>query len=110
VRSDDDDDGTDAYWNEVVVPQIRADRAAREAAVAGREPLVREVEAILFEHDPIRISSGTNADEYEGEAQSIVVRLPEAGSESEVQRIVHEEFVTWFGPESQIHKTIGGAT
>jgi hypothetical protein len=41
----------------------------------------------------------TNTDEYLPEAQTIVIRLPEATSPDDAQRIVHEEFVRWFDPQ-----------
>jgi len=62
----------------------------------GREDLVSRVEALLFWEDPIGINFQTNTDEYHPEAQAIVIRLPEATSPDDVQRIVHEEFVRWF--------------
>jgi hypothetical protein len=53
-----------------------------------------------FYDDPIGLNFETNTDEYRPEAQSIVIRLPEATSRDEVRRIVHEEFVRWFDPQT----------
>ena len=55
------------------------------------------VEAILFNHDPKRINFGFNTDEYDPEVGTILPRLKNANSESDVVDIVHEEFVRWFG-------------
>jgi hypothetical protein len=87
---------TDRYWREVIVPRVAAARAEREHALNGREDLVSRVEALLFYEDPIGINFDTNTDEYLPEAQAIVIRLSEATSPEDVQRIVHEVFVRWF--------------
>ncbi len=60
--------------------------------------LYSAVEAILFKHDPIRINLGGNTDEYDPEVGTILPRLKNANSESDVADIVYEEFVRWFGP------------
>ena len=57
------------------------------------------VAAILFEDDPLEISVGINADEYEPEAGTIVPRLREATGPEDVQDIVYQEFCSWFGEE-----------
>jgi hypothetical protein len=87
----------DRYWREVLVPRIEAARAERERALIGREDLVSRVEALLFHHDPIGLDFGTNTDEYRAEAQTIVLRLDGATDERSVLKVVHEEFVRWFG-------------
>ena len=63
----------------------------------GQEDLVASIEELLFRHDPILINFGHNTDEYRPEAETITLRLPEAATEQDLQRIVHEEFVHWFG-------------
>jgi hypothetical protein len=80
----------------------RADtlRLARSRALAGREALAAEVEALLFRLDPIGIAHEDNADEYRGEAESIVVRLPRVTSEAELLALVHAEFVRWFDADT----------
>ncbi|WP_210723948.1 hypothetical protein [Leifsonia sp. PS1209] len=90
---------TEEYWNAVVSPRVAAARAEREFASRGQAQLVAAVEHVLFRADPIGINVGTNADEYRAEAQSIVIRLPDATSESGVVDIVHAVFVTWFDSE-----------
>ena len=55
--------------------------------------LVREADTIGL------IAIGTPKDEYDVEVRTILPRLREATSARDVQRIVHEEFVHWFGAE-----------
>lgn len=62
--------------------------------------LFNEVEEILFRHDPMGINFGDNTDEYAPEVGTILPRLKEAKSEVDVQRIIHEEFMRWFGHPS----------
>jgi hypothetical protein len=52
---------------------------------------------ILFSEDPIGIALGSNLEEYEPEALTILPRLSGCASAGDVRRVVHEEFVTWFG-------------
>ncbi|MDN4471845.1 hypothetical protein [Demequina zhanjiangensis] len=78
------------------VEAVRAESLARERALVGQEELVARVEELLFRHDPIGINFEENTDEYRAEAQTIVMRLPEAADVDDLRRIVHEEFVRWF--------------
>jgi hypothetical protein len=52
---------------------------------------------VLFRIDPFGINFETNTDEYEFEVGTILPRLKNCQSESDVCRIVHEEFERWFG-------------
>ncbi len=62
--------------------------------------LYTEVSRLVREADPIRlIAIGAPGDEYDPEVSTILPRLREAKSPDVVQRIVHEEFVHWFGSE-----------
>ena len=68
--------------------------------------LFETVSRILFEQDPIRINFGTNSDEYESEATTILLRIDQAATQEQLLRIIHEEFIRWFGgaiagPESK---------
>ena len=66
-----------------------------------------ELVALLAKHDPIGIVFGDlNADEYDAEVRTILPRLKDADSATQLCRIIHEEFVGWFdlqiaGPESK---------
>jgi hypothetical protein len=53
--------------------------------------------ALLFLHDPVGINFEVNPDEYQAEARSILPRLHGCQSADDVCRVVHEEFVRWFG-------------
>jgi len=70
--------------------------APEEWSGAGRK-LFHSVTCILFQTDPMGINFGFNQDEYEPEARTIVPRLRDVDSAEDVQRILHEEFVHWFG-------------
>ena len=60
--------------------------------------LYYEVLGILAYHDPLRlISSGAPDDEYAVEVRAILPRLKEASSVDDLQRIVLEVFVRYFG-------------
>jgi hypothetical protein len=57
--------------------------------------------ALLFRHDPIGISfDNQNKNEYEPEAETILPRLSRCHSSDDVLRVVHEEFVRWFGADN----------
>jgi hypothetical protein len=53
--------------------------------------------ALLFEVDPAVINFEINTDEYEPEVGTILPRLRNGQTVQEIQVIVHEEFVRWFG-------------
>jgi hypothetical protein len=55
---------------------------------------------LLFEVDPVGINFDTNTDEYEPEVDTILPRLGDGQTVDDLQRIVHEEFVRWFGIET----------
>ena len=53
--------------------------------------------ALLFRHDPAGINFDENTNEYEPEAGTILPRLHNCHTVDDVARVVHEEFVRWFG-------------
>jgi hypothetical protein len=60
-----------------------------------------EMTSILASNDPIGIVFGqTNPNEYEPEVGTILPRLRDARSEADCEKIIHEEFVRWFGEET----------
>ena len=76
-------------------------RKRQESLEAAYGTLYTEVSRLLREADPIRlIVIGAPDDEYDPEVSTILPRLREAKSPDDVQRIVHEEFVHWFGAET----------
>jgi hypothetical protein len=59
-----------------------------------------DVSRLLREADPIGlIAIGAPDDEYDPEVSTILPRLCDANSAVDVRRIVHEEFVQWFGTD-----------
>ena len=54
------------------------------------------VSELLFRHDPIEINFESNTDEYEPEVETILPRLKNCSSETEVRTVVREEFIRWF--------------
>ena len=87
--------GADDDWARQVT-EIRRAAEVRRSALVGREALVAEVSAILFDADPIGINFEENTDEYDSEAETIVLRLDEAHGPADVERIAYQEFVHWF--------------
>lgn len=67
--------------------------------------LYDEVQEILFRNDPIGINFGINTDEYEPEVGTILPRLKEAHSPEDLQNIIHQEFIRWFGADIAGSKT-----
>jgi hypothetical protein len=62
--------------------------------------LFDEISSTLFKYDPIGINFEDNGDEYDPEAGTILPRLSQCHSPSDVRRVVFEEFCKWFGPET----------
>jgi hypothetical protein len=79
---------------------IKEARARRTELIVGREEIVAAIEVLLFERDPLGINFETNKDEYRPEAESIVIRLPDASNEADAKAIVYDEFTNWFGIDS----------
>src|SRR5215467_6977321 len=62
--------------------------------------LYRSLTGLLYRHDPIGLAAADcPKDEYEPEVGTIIPRHKEAKSVEDVRRIVHEEFLHWFGKE-----------
>jgi hypothetical protein len=87
-----------ATWGKIS-RRVQAERQERRRQLRGKENLAAAIEALLFQHDPIGLNFNHNTDEYRPEAESIVLRLPDAHSVEDVRRIAHEEFVRWFDPQ-----------
>ena len=77
--------------------QILAERQQLRAEYGA---LFDEVAAILFELDPEGINFESNTDEYEPEVGTILPRLRSCSSVRDARRVIHEEFVRWFEPET----------
>jgi hypothetical protein len=97
-------------WN-IAKRQVALARSSRRELLVGSEDLVRDVSSLLFDDDPMGINFEENSDEYDPEAETIVIRLQQLDrdwlTDQAVTRIVHEEFRRWFGeagPESRYAK------
>lgn len=80
--------------------EIDAAKRQRFAQTATRRELVTEVSRILFEADPIGINFESNTDEYDAEAETIVIGLAGARSADDVRSLTHEAFVQWFDAQT----------
>jgi len=78
---------------------------AHDQARKEYKALFDAVSAILFRYDPIGINFGTNADEYDPEARTILPRLRSCQSEADVFVVVIEEFRRWFGDDISENKS-----
>jgi hypothetical protein len=78
------------------VEEIKLERQRLKREYGG---LYDEVLEILFRNDPIGINFEVNTDEYEPEVGTILPRLKEAHSPEDLQKIIHQEFVRWFGAD-----------
>ena len=92
------DDITDEWLS--LLGRVDADREARTRALRGLEEVVSAVSERLYAADPVALAAvGAPSDEYEPEAETIVMRLADSRdvvAESDVLHVVHEEFVRWF--------------
>jgi hypothetical protein len=76
-----------------------SDRAKREQLNRDYRGAFDAVSAALVASDPTGlIADGTPADEYEPQVGTNLPRLRDAHDASDVEGIVYEEFVRWFGP------------
>ena len=87
----------DVYqWGREAWERMQADKAD--------EPLYLAVLAILTRYDPIGIGQGIDnpywQTEYSSETDTILPRVLPSHSVDAVGRIVHEEFVRWFDPQT----------
>ena len=79
-----------------------SDMEARRDAVAPMADVVRDISAVLYEADPVGVAGSGDEDEYDSEAETIVLRLADERrllTDADVLGIVHEEFQRWFGED-----------
>ena len=62
--------------------------------------LFDRIAELLFRRDPISIGADAPADEYEPETGTILPRLRSCHSEDDARKVVYEEFVRWFDPNT----------
>jgi phosphatidylserine/phosphatidylglycerophosphate/cardiolipin synthase-like enzyme len=54
----------------------------------------------MFKHDLVGINFDDNTDEYDAEAGTVIPRLASCSSVEDLARVLHEEFLAWFGAET----------
>ena len=89
----------DKDWERKKV-EIDAAKRQRFAQTATQRELVTEVSRILFEADLIGINFESNTDEYDAEAETIVIGLAGARGADDVRSLTHEAFVQWFDAQT----------
>jgi hypothetical protein len=89
----------DVQW-ERIQAEVRTAKQSRCEQTVTQRDLVDAVSQILFRADPIGINFETNADEYEPEAETIVIGLPNTHRLDDVKALTHETFVQWFGAQT----------
>ena len=77
-----------------------AAKQERLQLTAGQRDLVEEVSAFLFRADPAGINFGSNTDEYESEAESIVIGLPQTSEVQDVAELAQRVFTVWFDADT----------
>jgi hypothetical protein len=86
-------------------------RAVRAALNAQYRRLYNDALSIQFARYRIGLIFGANEDEYAAEVQTILPRLRHARSADDLRRMMHEEFIGWFGgmagPESRYDAPAG---
>ena len=66
--------------------------------------LIRDVSAILFECDPMCLNFGTNSDEYDPEAVTIISMLKNTETENDSIEAIVDTFRRWFGEDHSEYK------
>ena len=75
---------------------LQAADTTRQRQIAEQGTLFFKVAALLYRHDPEGVSVTDSEHEYEGEAGTIIERLPACRSSQDCFRVVTEEFSRWF--------------
>jgi hypothetical protein len=83
-----------------VVEMLKQQRIAREQTRNENPRLFAAVSDAMLLRDPIGINFGTNTDEYDPEAGTVIPRLKDCSSSEDVTTVLHQEFVSWFGAET----------
>lgn len=76
------------------------EEAGHEQLTVAYRQLHSLVSAVLLEADPAHIGLEAPADEYDSEASTILPRLKECSNAQDVQRVMAEELVDWFGADN----------
>ena len=84
---------------ERIQAEVRSAKEHRYALTVTQRDFVNEVSQVLFRADPIGINFESNTDEYDAEAETIVIAIPNARGPDDVKALAHESFVQWFDAE-----------
>jgi hypothetical protein len=87
---------TDPDDLEAVEERVRSQKRIRLQLTAESRDLVDEVAALLFRADPAGINFGSNTDEYESEAEVIVLGLDGTSGAEDVAELTQRVFSVWF--------------
>ncbi|WP_405065329.1 hypothetical protein OG558_25725 [Kribbella sp. NBC_01510] len=85
---------------ERIQDEVRRARQSRFEQTVTQHDLVDAVSQILFRADPVEINFETNTDEYDAEAETIVIGLPSTRGPDDVKALTHEAFVHWFDAQT----------
>jgi hypothetical protein len=91
--------------DEALAELVAGDRERRTLIEAQYPGLFAAATRLFFDIDPVGINFESNTDEYESEVGTVLPRLESAGTVADVERIVREEFVKWFGASYEGHRT-----
>ena len=88
-------------WSSVTA-RARSDMEVRRRSLEPLADVVASVSAVLFREDPVGLAAEHGEEEYDSEAETIVLRLSiehRMLAKQDVLAIVHEEFIYWFGTD-----------
>ncbi|HXH94462.1 MAG TPA: hypothetical protein VNN25_22990 [Thermoanaerobaculia bacterium] len=85
-------------------PDLVLQRADRKRLKSEYSALFEDLSALLYQVDPARLNFGINPDEYEPEAGTILPRVMELETASEIESVIREELERWFGGGTRIEK------
>ena len=74
---------------ESIQAEVRRAKEHRYALTVTQRDLVDEVSRLLFRADPVGINFETNTDEYDAEAETIVIALPNVHGPDDVKALEH---------------------
>jgi len=83
-------------------PDLVLQRADRKRLKSEYSALFEDLSALLYQVDPARLNFGINPDEYEPEAGTILPRVMELETASEIESVIREELERWFGGGTRI--------
>ena len=84
------------YANKYLKSNIEEKVIENVSAILDNKDLISEISSILFKFDPIGLNFGENTDEYDPEAEAILLRITKETSKKELLDIIFEEFVHFF--------------